>query len=196
MAGATPLPLDVILCVRVKENIPNQTYKLRQNLLWKGYCKMIGLDIKLKNGYNNYLYKIFCGIDLSSCLWEIITDEIYYDEDGEIKEQFFGADIISGEEFIKCISRDSYYIIFADIKAYPLSNEHSLGNEHVEIKTLDDFLNSNCQMILLCTDCTFIEFYCKDRDILDKVYNNCIGDDFVKTEYKSVAEVSERVLIA
>lgn len=157
---------------------------------------MIGLDIKVKNGYNNYLYKIFNGIDLSNYLWEINTDEIYYDEDGQKKEQLFGTDIIGGKEFVKYISKNSYYIIFADIKAYPFNNENSLGNEHVKINTLDDFLNSNCQIVLLCTDCTFIEFYCKDRDILDKVYNNCIGDDFEKTEYKSVAEVSKRVLIA
>ncbi|MEL7568270.1 MAG: DUF2691 family protein [Dehalobacterium sp.] len=151
---------------------------------------MIGLDIQVKNVYNNYLYKIFYGIDLLNYLWEIITDDFLYYEHGEIQEQFFGADVMNANEFIKCISRDSYYMIFVDIKAY------RLGSEHMKIKTLEDFLKSDCEMILLCTDSTFIEFYCKDRDILDKVYNNCIGDNFVKTEYKSVTEVSERVLTA
>lgn len=51
-------------------------------------------------------------------------------------------------------------------------------------------------MVILCTDSTFIEFYCKEKEILDKVYNNCIDNGFEKVEYKSAEDVSERSLIA
>lgn len=151
---------------------------------------MIGLDIKVKNGYSNYLNKIFNGIDLFNYVWEINADDFLYSENGEVKGDFFGADVLNAEEFIKCISRDSYYMIFADIKAYPL------GNERIEIKAFEDFLKSSCEMVILCTDSAFIEFYCKDREVLDKVYNNCIDNGFEKVEYKSVADVAERSLIA
>ena len=151
---------------------------------------MIGLDIEVKNGYSNYLYKIFNGIVFLNYMWEINTDDFLYTENGEIKQNFFGAYLLNGEEFLKCISRGSYYMIFTDIKAYPL------GKESIKIKTFEDFLESSCEMVLLCTDSVFIEFYSKVRDILDKVYNNCIGNEFEVVVYKSVADVSGRNLIA
>lgn len=151
---------------------------------------MIGLDIKVKNEYNNYLYKIFYGIDLLKYIWQINADDFLCSIDNEIKQNLFGTDLLNGEEFLKCISRDSYYMIFADIKAY------SPGSDCVEIKTFDDFLESSCQMVLLCTDSTFIEFYSKNRDMLDKVYYNCIGNNFEKVEYRSAEDVSKRSFIA
>jgi hypothetical protein len=81
-------------------------------------------------------------------------------------------------------------MIFTDITAYPL------GKDRIEIKTFEDFLESNCEVVLLCTDSIFIEFYSKERDVLDKVYNNCIGKGFEKVEYLSIENVSERGFIA
>ncbi|WP_158408364.1 DUF2691 family protein [Desulfosporosinus fructosivorans] len=113
-----------------------------------------------------------------------------YPENGDIKQNLFGVNVLSGKKFFKCISRDSYYMIFADIKAYPI------GNERAEIKTFEDFLESSCEMVFMCTDSIFIEFYSKDRKVLDKVYNNCIGNDFEKVVYKTAADVSGRGFIA
>lgn len=151
---------------------------------------MIGLDIKVKNGYNNYLYKIFDGIDLLNYSWEIITDDIIYTENEDLKQGLFGTDVLNGEKFFKCISRDSYYMIFVDIKAYPVSSER------IEIKTFEDFSKSNCKMVLLCVDSEYIKFYCKDITVLDKVYNNCTGKDFEKVQYLSIEDASGKEFIA
>lgn len=151
---------------------------------------MIALDINVKNEKSNYLSKIFSGIDLQQFVWEIIHEDFRYSENGERKGKFFEMDVLSGEEFLKCISRDKYYMIFADIKAYPS------GCKRTEIDTFNDFLESNCELVFLCTDSVFIEFYCKDRDILDKVYNNCIGNEFEKVQYRSITDVSRRNLVA
>jgi len=90
---------------------------------------------------------------------------------------------LHGEEFFKSISRDNYYLIFVDIKAYPADSER------VEIKTFEDYSNSNCEIVLLCTDSIFIEFYSKDKTVLDKVYNNGLENDFEKATYKSAEDV-------
>ncbi|WP_396334406.1 DUF2691 family protein [Clostridium sp. 19966] len=42
---------------------------------------------------------------------------------------------------------------------------------------------SNCEMVVLCTDSAFIEFYGKNREILDKVYSNCINSCVKRTEF-------------
>ena len=127
---------------------------------------MIGLDIEVKNGYNNYLKIILNGIEFSNYEWEIIYEDFMLPANQEVK--IFDSNIMDGDLFYNCIASNSYYMIFADIKAYPA------GCERDDIETFEDFINSNCEIVLICTDCTFIEFYCKDRDVLDKVYQNCI----------------------
>ena len=153
-------------------------------------CEMVGLDIKIKNEYSNYLYKIFDRIDLSKYIWKINTEDFLYTDNGSTKQNFFGADILSGEEFYRCISRDSYYMIFADIKAYPI------GSTQTEIKTFGDFWESDCEIVFLCTDSTFVELYSKDRSILDRVYNNCKTNGFEDVKCRSFMDASERNLVA
>jgi len=129
-------------------------------------------------------------VNLFDYSWEIVYEDfMYYEYDG-LKSEFFGKDVLNSKEFTKCISRDNYYMIFADIKAYPINSEH------VEIGTFKDFLESSCEMVILCTDTSYIEFYCKNREVLDKVFNNCIKYDFEKVEYRSFEDVSERSMIA
>jgi hypothetical protein len=147
---------------------------------------MIGLDIRVRNEYNNYLFKLYSGINLLKYRWKINTYEFLYKEDGEIKEDFFRTTILNGNEFINSISRNSYYMIFADIKAY------SADGEIIEIKTLEEFMESNCDMILICTDSEFIEFYCKDEEMLNKVHNNCIQNNFKEVTYISEEEALKR----
>ncbi len=151
---------------------------------------MIALDINVKNEKNNYLCKIFSGVDVLQYEWEIIYEDFQFYENGKRKEKLFEIDILSGEEFLKCISRDKYYMIFVDIKAYPINSKRA------EINNFKDFLESKCEIVFLCTDSGFIEFYCKDNDILDIVYNNCIDNEFEKVQYRSITDVSERNLVA
>jgi hypothetical protein len=133
---------------------------------------MIGLDIMVKNSTDNYLYKIFSGIDLTKYIWEISSDEILYSENGVDYQKLFDKSLISGDEFIKCISKESYYMIFSDIKAYPV------GSKLTNITTYEDYLKSDCEIILLCADVKFIDFYSKSNEILKKVYKNCINNKF------------------
>ena len=133
---------------------------------------MIGLGIRVKNAPDNLLYKIFSGISVSEYIWEISEEEIMYSENNEHKQKLFGNSILSGDEFLKCISRDSYYMIFANIKAYPIESNRT------NINTYKDYLESSCKIILLCADSTFIDFYSKAPSILKKVQENCIINHF------------------
>lgn len=133
---------------------------------------MIGLSIRVKNEPDRFLSKIFHGIDLTKYIWEINEDDIMYTENNKHMQGLFENDVMSGEEFFKCISKESYYLIFADIKAY------LTGSNCVEINTYNDYLASDCQIILLCADSTFIDFYSKDIEILDQVHKNCVYNNF------------------
>ncbi|PJI07258.1 MULTISPECIES: DUF2691 family protein [Clostridium] len=151
---------------------------------------MIGLDIKVKNEYNNYIHKIFDGIDLSNYMCQINFDDSLYLQNGKIGQDIFKTNILNGDVFLKCIPKDEYYIIFSDIKIYPIDSKFD------EIKTFEDFMKSNCQMVFLCTDSTFIQFYSKDEVALDKVYSNCINNNFEDIKYIDAEDALKRNLIA
>ncbi|WP_143318592.1 DUF2691 family protein, partial [Clostridium sp. HBUAS56017] len=79
----------------------------------------------------------------------------------------FENSIVNGQEFFRCIQLKDYYLIFADIKAF--KNESEITN----VDTYDDFINSNCEIALFCTDTIDVELYCKNKVILYNIINNC-----------------------
>lgn len=151
---------------------------------------MLGLTFKIENKYNNFLYKIFDSVDVLNYRWEIIHDEILYKEDEGIKQGLFASDVLTGQDFLNTIKKKSYYMIFVDLKAF------AVDSAYVEINTFQDFLESDCQIILLCVDSEFIDFYCKEKSILDIVYNNCVKYGFRSVEYLSLEEAHKRGVIA
>lgn len=92
----------------------------------------------------------------------------------------FTNDELNGQEFLECIKLESYYLIYADIKA--LKGRLQITN----INTYDDFVNSSCEIALFYTDSVEIELYCKNIKLLKQIINNCkrfgFGDLQVLTE--------------
>ncbi len=134
---------------------------------------MIGLSIIVPNNSNRYLFEILKDIELLNYKWAISADEVLYVENGIEKNSLFEDDIIDGEKLLQCIVKEDYYLIFADIKGYKLNGDIS------EVETYSDYLQSDCEFILLCTDSKFIDFYCKDKNNLKVVYDNCLRNHFV-----------------
>lgn len=149
--------------------------------------EMIGLKFKIKNEYGSFLNKILNSINVLEYDWEIITDDTICPDDTRL---FNDNVYLNGEDFLNCIMKDCYYMIFVDLKAFPLNGVH------VEIETLNDFLESDCQLILLCTDSEFIEIYCKNKETLDIIYNNCKDFKFTSVEYLSQEDASNNNMIA
>ena len=151
---------------------------------------MVGLDVEVKNGYNSYLEKIFKGIEISTYDWEIMTDDILYKENGEIKQGLFKSNLLDGIKFNKMIQRESYYMIFVDIRVYPRNAKRTY------IQKYQDFIESECQIVFGCVDSSFITIYCKNRKILETIYNNCIEFKFDSVNYISAEQAKGRSLIA
>ena len=148
---------------------------------------MIGLKFRVKNEYNNFLYKIFYSVNVQSYEWEIITDDIV--DSGEM-DGIFCSEFVDGQRFFDRIGKESYYMIFVDLKAYyPKCT-------HVEIKNFEEFLESECKIIFLCVDSELIEIYCKEKSILEKVHENCQKFHFEDVKYISKKEASKRNMIA
>lgn len=141
---------------------------------------MIGLEIIKNNESDNFLYNFFYGIDFKKYNWVIDYEEILFDEEGD----FFNKKIMNGQEFFKCITRNNYYVIFMDLKAYKFENKR-IENKNIKIETYNDYLKSDCEMIFLCSDSQFIDFYCKDKAVLETIHKNCFNSKL------SVLEITE-----
>lgn len=84
-----------------------------------------------------------------------------------IMKLLFEKDWISGTEFFREINTKSYYLIFVGIQAYPV------GKNKTQIKTYNDFLNSECEMVFLCVDSIYVQIYSKNEQLLNKILGNC-----------------------
>lgn len=150
---------------------------------------IIGIEFKIPNSYGNYLKKIFQGVCAERYEWEIGFEEIYKISDNNdfLSEDIFDDAIAGGATFFQAINKGKYYMIFADFKAY------LPGEIHDEVKTLRDFLLSNCQMVFLCSDCEYIELCSKDKSAISTIYQNCINEKFTDIKYIDSSELDRRL---
>lgn len=139
----------------------------------------IGIKFKIINEYGDYLKKIFNNINNSNYIWKIEEDEIYVSDTKNNNGFLFPQEknILTNMEFIDIISQESYYVVFANIKLYKKIDDGII------INTYKDFLKSSCLLILLITDNEFVEIYSKNKDILEKIYDNAVENKFIDINY-------------
>ncbi|WP_337588343.1 DUF2691 family protein [Paenibacillus gorillae] len=63
------------------------------------------------------------------------------------------------------------------MKAYPK------GKRVVDVSTFDEFLKSDCHLVLLIVDSVYVTIYCKDKDQIESLYNNAVNKKYEKVEY-------------
>ncbi|MCM3709378.1 DUF2691 family protein [Sporosarcina luteola] len=116
----------------------------------------------IKNEYGRQLYEMLEGIVDSSWYWSLAPEEAYFTGPGYLDRPFFfeSAAIMDGQTFQKHISKEDYYLIFADIKAFPtLESVVSITNEA-------DFMKSSCKLGLSLTDSIYMIVYSREKRIL------------------------------
>ncbi|PWW00693.1 uncharacterized protein DUF2691 [Paenibacillus cellulosilyticus] len=65
-------------------------------------------------------------------------------------------------------------MIFQGMKAFPFNSTV------VAISTYDEYINSDCQFILLVIDPSYVAMYCKDSNKLMDLHNNAINQGYEK----------------
>lgn len=136
---------------------------------------MRGISFKVFDRDDHILFTILKGIDVRERWWSISQDEIYSKKD----ESIFQSKNIDGETFLKIISEEKYLMIFANIKAYtnPVYDSY--------IENYDEFLKSECQIVIICSDVFFYSIYAKDSSIIEIIAKNVKDneDNFYAIEY-------------
>ncbi|MFS0862116.1 DUF2691 family protein [Fredinandcohnia sp. 179-A 10B2 NHS] len=137
-----------------------------------------GISFLIPNEWGNYLHKICNGIDITNYSWRIGDGEIIEDTDDH-SDLFKGYNReISGTELKSLIESKNYYTIFADLQAYPTGNISS-------IETYEEFIQSECEIIIIIIDSIYTAIYCKNAIIRKTLYQNALEAGFTNIEYIS-----------
>ena len=140
---------------------------------------MLGVRFEIPNEYGKFLYHILKPIDIKKyawCLGEHV--EIYSCSNGELDDTpIFNKDKVLGNELHEFIEANICYIIFMDLKAFPL------GHEISKIETYEDFLNSSCEIMIFISDCSYVDIYCKNIDLIRELYNNALSNNYTSLNY-------------
>ncbi|MFK4289220.1 hypothetical protein ABH955_000541 [Bacillus sp. RC240] len=133
-----------------------------------------GITVDIPNEYDNLLWKVLKPIDISSFNWWVGSEESYLVARGGLDEALFPEEpsIVEGSDLKRLFKDNIYYVIFADLKAYPK------GEEVVDIETYEEFKESKCELVLLVADCTYVTVYAKDQEAIELMYENAIDQGF------------------
>lgn len=139
----------------------------------------------IKNAPNNLLAYILSSLDVKKYDWHIIPHqtEVWADKDGS---NFFDSIRYSGEQFFSQI-QESHYIVFLKLQAYDCD-----CCKITEIHTYEDFLSSDCQILVLINDCDYVEIYLKDEINIDNICNNIKGDTIFEDVVILTSENNDR----
>lgn len=124
---------------------------------------MQGLLFEIKNEFGKQLADILVDIAEPSWCWSINLGESHKMETPDTNFLSSNA-IMDGETFLNEISTGKYYLIFADLKAFPTREDV------VEVKNYEDFLNSSCQLALLIIDSVYVSLVLKEQRIVHKFF--------------------------
>lgn len=72
----------------------------------------------------------------------------------------------------KLVKDNIYYLIFADLKAYPK------GEIAIDIETYEEFKGSKCEVVVLAVDAQYIQIYAKNQKAIELMYENAQNQGF------------------
>ncbi|MEM1505280.1 DUF2691 family protein [Domibacillus sp. 8LH] len=136
-----------------------------------------GVSFEIPNEYGSLLGNVLKPIDITVFAWQIGSGESYRVENGQLKELFpADKDTIGGAELKRLLEDHTYYMIFADLKAYQ-------NGEFSTIDTYEEFIESQCELVLLVVDCSYVTIYCKNKKGLELLHDHAIDCGFENVEY-------------
>lgn len=140
---------------------------------------MRGIRFFIPKKYDKYLWRIFELLDCMEYTWFVDQDEVlFFDEtESKVRNDFFENWSLRGEDFVKKIVECNYYIYSVNIQAYPV------GALKDNISTYNDFIRSNCEIVLLCVDSKHVDIYSKNQAFTDKVFEMCKQNSLGNAEY-------------
>lgn len=110
--------------------------------------------------WNHSLYVENEGRNLFCNRWELNDQEFFKDNS-----------VVEGAVFANHLKTNQYYTIFVELQAYPFGQAVDL------VQTYEEFVDSDCELVLLLADSSYVSIYCKDRNVIEKLFINALKND-------------------
>ncbi|WP_379154074.1 DUF2691 family protein [Paenibacillus sp. sgz5001063] len=138
-----------------------------------------GITFEIPNEHGRVLGEILKPFDVASFHWYNGGEEAYFSRQNTLDEplfleQTFGMD---GVLLKGILENNDYYIIFADLKAYPKDQKV------IDVQTYEEYINSECQFVLLVVDSVYVAIYCKDQEKLLDMYLHANSQGYSSLKY-------------
>lgn len=117
-----------------------------------------GIEFELVHSYPDILKFLFYDFDATKYIWDIFNEQAWDEKYNEL----FESRVYSSSEFKNALQKPDFSIMLLQIYAF---------NDKVNIiESYEDYLLSDCQIMLFIIDCDFIEIYCKNEKDLKFFY--------------------------
>lgn len=135
-----------------------------------------GVSFKIKQHDNGkVLSRIFQSIDVKKYNWYNILDQ------NEVWANFQGEEILDEEYYagnaFEELMDSEHYIIFLKLQAYFEKAECQ------NLFTYEEFMEDDCQLLLLISDSEYVEIYIKESDLASNIYSMAEKNGFSNVEY-------------
>ena len=149
-----------------------------------------GLRFIIPNDYGSFLSEILEPTQCCKYNWSIDNDEIHLIIDGVLTDNWlFKETVVRGSEFSKYIGDNTYYVVFAELKAFPTESPVT------SISSYNEFLTSKCEIMILIYDCIYVDIYCKDQVLLERLFNNAINKGYGDVRYIDEDDVRTKMSV-
>lgn len=138
---------------------------------------MRGLAFRIKNAHGKPFSDILTGIADPSWHWFIDLVESYQVENGSLTVPLFQETIMDGRSFLNHIAETVSYLIFTDLKAFP--TKESI----VEVKVLEDYVESSCQFSLIVIDSSYVWILAKDQQLIHRLHERANANGYTNIEF-------------
>ena len=137
-----------------------------------------GVSFEIPNEYGRFLRDVLAPIDINAFNWKIGEGESYKAVNDRLDGVLFpdGKDVIAGIDLKTTLEIKDYYVIFANLQAYR-------SGEIAKIETYDEFMESDCELVLLVVDCSYVTIYCKNQETITSLQENAANNGFDDIKY-------------
>ncbi|WP_434751538.1 DUF2691 family protein [Paenibacillus amylolyticus] len=127
-----------------------------------------GIQFQIPNEYGSFLGEILKPIKIADYDWFVGGEESYFVVEDTLGDSLFPDRVMgmAGEELRQIIEDNKYYLIFANLKAYPR------GTTIMDIETYEDYAEGECQLALLVIDSSYVAVYIKDAEKREEMFKH------------------------
>ncbi|GKV68635.1 hypothetical protein NCCP2716_11330 [Sporosarcina sp. NCCP-2716] len=153
---------------------------------------MRGVSFYIPDECDNILAGLLDGVDIEAFEWKLGgMNETYVMENNELGRLLFQDEVMSGETLRRVLSESEYYLIFVDIKAFPTGSTTPVN----DIATYEQFLASDCQLVLLVADSSYVWIYAKDHQMIGELYAKAVNAGYERVTYLTDENDTNQTLI-